>query len=209
MDPLLKQRLVGASVMVGLAVIIIPTWLEQEIPAPALVVRRDMAPMPATDLPAAPVTLERAAEDEISSGMEASNAELAARIPALQPPPKAAAAAANSSVEATLASDLAQVPAATSAVAHAPTIPPAPAGAAADQAWVIQLGSFARRENAESLHAKLLKAGFTAAVVPLAERGKQSYRVRVGAKTDRRSAERLHARLAKDLGISGIVVRGD
>jgi DedD protein len=75
--------------------------------------------------------------------------------------------------------------------------------------WVIQLGSFAKRKNAESLQAKLSKAGFEAFVAPLETRGKRTFRVRVGAPSDRPSAERLHARLTRELGYSGMVVKGD
>ena len=192
--------------MVGLAVIIIPIWLEQEPPVPAPVVQRDMAPMPATELPHEPLRIEPAIEEEISSGLEASSAELAKRVPALQAPPLPAEAV-HSSVE-TVGISLDQAPADSSQVTQTAARPP-PTNSAADLGWVIQLGSFTRRENAESLDAKLREAGFTASVEPLETRGKVSYRVRVGSKANRGQAERLHIRLQQELGVSGMLVRGD
>ncbi len=195
--------------MVGLAVIIIPTWLEQEMSVPAPVVQRDMAPMPATELPREPARIESIIEEEISSGLEASNAELAERLPVLQGPPPTAAASPKSRVEAAAPIDIAEAQAGASPVTQTPTSQPPLASAGADQKWMIQLGSFARRENAESLHTKLRKAGFAASVVPLDARGKVSYRVRVGGKTNRQDAERLHLRLQQELSVSGMLVRGD
>jgi DedD protein len=209
MDPLLKQRLVGASVMVGLAVIIIPAWLEQETSAPVPVIQRDMAPMPATELPREPAMLEPVIEEEISSGLEASNAELAKRLPALPAPASTDAAPPNPSVEVAAAVDSAEVQAGASPVTQAPPSQPPPSSVGADQKWLIQLGSFARRENAENLHAKLRKAGFEASVVPLDTNGKVSYRVWVGGNTNHQEAARLHVRLHQELGVSGMLVRGD
>jgi DedD protein len=210
MDPLLKQRLVGASVMVGLAVIIIPAWLEHETPAPAPVVQRDMAPMPATELPRMPATINPVVEDEISSGLEASSADLAKRISPLQAPVPEPAALGDAGTKSAFVSDPAKAQEiAPQAALLAPASKPPAAGPTGGHDWVIQLGSFASRENAESLHAKLRKAGFEAFVAPLDARGKRSYRVRVGRRTNRQEAERLHARLTQELGYSGLVVKGD
>ena len=208
MDPLLKQRMVGASVLVALAVIIIPAWLEQDASAPAPVVQRDMAPMPTTEFPAAPAKLDPLVAQEIASGLESSADDLASRISPLEPdnPPLTP-----------LAMDAPVVVAVDAANVEKIQVQPGPVAATVKPAtrpdpskdWVLQLGSFASKENADSLHAKLRKAGFAAFVAPIEARGKRSYRVRLGGTSNRQDAERLHARLTRELGYSGMVVKGD
>ncbi|MEM6998400.1 MAG: SPOR domain-containing protein, partial [Pseudomonadota bacterium] len=47
-------------------------------------------------------------------------------------------------------------------------------------AWVVQLGSFESKVNADKLNLSLRKSGFPAFVEPLTKNGETSYRVRVG-----------------------------
>lgn len=209
MDPLLKQRMVGASVLVALAVIVIPAWLEQDAVAPAPVVQRDMAPMPTTEFPAAPATLDPLVAQEIASGLESSADDLASRISPLAPdnPPLAPLAADAPAVVTVNAADVEKIQLLPRPVVATPVKPSARPDPSKD--WVLQLGSFASKENADSLHAKLRKAGFEAFVAPIEARGKRSYRVRLGGTSNRQEAERLHARLTRELGYSGMVVKGD
>jgi DedD protein len=213
MDPQLKQRLVGAAILVALAVIVIPAFLEQDAPAPPPVVKRDMVPMPAADFPEAPASIEPLVVDEITSGLTATGEELAARLA----PPDSAASADGGATAAAPESPPAPPPAvATAKVAALPRGEETPnlgtvtatvtAGA---RTWVIQLGSFASQENAQKLQDKLRRAGFDAYISPLEAHGKRTYRVRIAGGSQRQEAERLHARLARELGYSGMVVKGD
>ena len=73
--------------------------------------------------------------------------------------------------------------------------------------WAVQVGSFARRENALALRARLRAEGHPAFVEPYAgEGGVRAWRVRVGPEPTRAEAEALRARLARALGLEGIVV---
>jgi len=203
MDPQLKQRLVGAAVLIALAVLIIPAFLEQDSPAPAPLVKRDMAPMPVDDLPATLTPVDPDVIEEISSGMTATSAELGARLPPSDPlpvPPVAATAPAESGALSTPHAE----PAVTDTPVPAASLPPARAGD-----WVIQLGSFTSQDNATTLQERVRKAGFGAYIAPLATSGKPSYRVRVGGSTNRQEAERVHARLSRELGFSGMVVKAE
>ena len=78
------------------------------------------------------------------------------------------------------------------------------AASAASGAWVVQLGSFARRENAERLAQHLRSQGFEVSVSQ-GSGGRRLYRVRVGAAHDRAGALALAQKL-RALGHSGTVV---
>ncbi|MFB3101489.1 MAG: SPOR domain-containing protein [Gammaproteobacteria bacterium] len=73
-------------------------------------------------------------------------------------------------------------------------------------AWVVQLGSFSNEENAQSLNKKLRKAGYPAFVEPLNKNGQISYRVRVGPEIKRSEAELLLKKLKDNMEMEGILV---
>lgn len=74
-------------------------------------------------------------------------------------------------------------------------------------AWVVQLGSFNTRENAELLNEKLRKSGYPAFVEPLKQDNGIIYRVRVGPELLRSDADALLARLKTSMKLDGIVLR--
>ena len=73
-------------------------------------------------------------------------------------------------------------------------------------AWIIQLGSFSSGENAQSLNDKLRKAGYPSFVEPLKKNGQVSYRVRVGPEIKRSDAESLLKKLKDKMDLDGIIV---
>jgi DedD protein len=73
-------------------------------------------------------------------------------------------------------------------------------------AWIVQLGSFTDEDNAQSLNEKLRKAGYPAFVEPLKKNGKISYRVRVGPEIKRSEADLLLKNLKDKMNLDGIVV---
>jgi DedD protein len=89
-------------------------------------------------------------------------------------------------------------PKAPSARAATPTAPPV-AG------WMIQLGSFASRDNAERLARELRGKGFPTSVNESAGNGRRRYRVRVGPEADRPAALVLATKL-RAAGHSGSLV---
>lgn len=203
MDPQLRQRLIGAAVLVSLAVLIIPAFLDQDQPRPSSVVARDMAPMPVYEFPDAPAPLDGEDEAVISEGLlppTVVEAPLEPALPAGEVVPP---------VEAE------ETPAglATPATGPAPVAPETPAAASAataqEERWIVQLGSFSSQANADSLRAKLVVEGFGAFVLPLKGAGYTSYRVRVKAPGNRAEAERVAARLKQVLGYAGIILRDE
>ncbi len=73
-------------------------------------------------------------------------------------------------------------------------------------AWVVQLGSFASKVNADKLNLSLRKSGFPAFVEPLTKNGKTSYRVRVGPEILRADADALLKKIKSKMKLDGIVL---
>jgi DedD protein len=71
--------------------------------------------------------------------------------------------------------------------------------------WAVQLGSFSNKENAERLASDLRKQGYAAFLSQLDTASGTLHRVRIGPLKDRDSAEQMAARLQK-AGHSGQVV---
>lgn len=73
-------------------------------------------------------------------------------------------------------------------------------------AWVVQLGSFSTKVNADKLNLSLRKAGFPAFVEPLTKKDKTSYRVRVGPEILRADADTLLKNIKAKMKLDGIVL---
>jgi DedD protein len=138
----------------------------------------------------------------------ATPAPAVAQSPAAQTPKPAA--------QSTPAATTKPTPAASAPVVAAPAIttptmtPAAPkpvpnATPAKPGTFVVQLGSFGSRENAERLVRDMTAKGFTTFIAPITTNGRELYRVRVGPTRDRPSAEALAAQL-KRMGQSGSIV---
>jgi DedD protein len=199
-----KQRLVGAAVVVALAVIFVPMLFEDD--------SVDSGPSDELTIPEAPPFEQDlksevflAPEDSGVGGLEASG-ETESRPLALPPPgdldaASVAGVAEEDTEEAT--AQTASEPAPTAIEeppaqpAGTPVIEPPPSRAAHDgmPSWVVQVASLRTPEAAGELEAKLRKAGFSAFVEQAEVRGKLYYRVRVGPEVDRANAERTAARL--------------
>ena len=77
---------------------------------------------------------------------------------------------------------------------------------AAGKAWVVQVGSFSERANAERLRNKLIKSGYRAFVMQSRANNRNVVRVRVGPELVRANADKLRAKLEKELNMQTMVV---
>jgi len=73
--------------------------------------------------------------------------------------------------------------------------------------WAVQVGSFKKRGNALGLKEKLRKKNKHAFVERLMKEGKPVYRVRVGPETTRQKAEVLMEQLKKEFKLNGLIVK--
>jgi DedD protein len=73
-------------------------------------------------------------------------------------------------------------------------------------AWVVQLGSFSSKVNADKLNLTLRKSGFPAFVEPLEKNNEVAYRVRVGPELLRADADALLKKIKENTKLDGIVL---
>jgi DedD protein len=209
MDLRAKQRLTGAVILVALFVLLVPELLtgpgdskpaadsaeteglrEYTINIDGQNPEAPSAPHPTQD---AAVNLPVPAESASNEPARAVPGEAAA--PASPPTPAPAAPATTN--------PMAAAPAVVAAPPTEPVV--APNQRAERGSFVVQLGTFSSRANADRLARDMKAKGFSAFVVPVASNGRELFRVRVGPARDRASAESLAAEL-KRAGQSGSIV---
>lgn len=208
METALKERLVGAAVLVTLAVIFIPLVLDgpdapEQTPATsdATIVQTEADGttsyrFPLTETPAAG-TVPATAVKPSETVRPPAPAETAASEP------KTSAGASSETVAGKTAGG-------SPAPAVSPPVKPSAAGTAAkpggDTAWAVQVGSFSREASARTVSGDLARHGFKAFVTRYSENGKTFYRVRVGPVATRAEAETLARRVSQATGDAARVV---
>ncbi|PBQ16199.1 cell division protein [Pseudomonas congelans] len=212
LDNVFKQRMVGALVLIAVAVIFLPMLFTREdetrqvqVEAPAAPqapvasqVQVDPVPVPEPQvLPQEPVP----GDDDLSSNQPP--AMPIAPAPTAQTAP--AASASKPAAKPAPAPAPAASPAATPAPA-APAKPAAPAGVDANGlsiSWSVQLASMSNRANADNLQKTLRTQGYNAYI----RTADGVNRVFVGPLIERAEADRLRDQLDKQQKLKGIVVR--
>lgn len=199
-DRALKERIIGAVVLVVVAVLVVPIFLDgqsdnenvvstpvrlpgqanQERQQQTIVLNRDRSePVPTSrqQLPAPTATKrERVVEQTTATDAE----------PVAKPPPQKAPVEPKAEISQAVASTEANETSKTGM-------------------WAVQLGSFSSSENAEKLAADLRGQGYAAFLSQLERNGVALHRVRIGPQKDRDSAEDIAQQLAKG-GHKGQVV---
>ena len=75
------------------------------------------------------------------------------------------------------------------------------------EAWLLQLGSFTDKSNAETLRQRLYRSDIPAYIKTFNVEGRKIYRVLVGPKLDRKSVEAMEARVRKKSGLQPLIVK--
>jgi cell division septation protein DedD len=220
MDRQLTERMIGAALLLGALVVVVPMILDGGGQPARMVAKPDREPIDlrthtihldgaerAPPVPRARVVPDPVAADPSPPGGTAlTPVPPPAEEPADDTTPPAegktpASPAAASGSQSTPAPAPASTPAPAAAPAVKATPAPAPPPAAARTepapgAWYVQLGSFSSRDNAKRLAADLEKKGFNATISPLTTGGgKTLYRVRTGGFKTREEAAQLVRRL--------------
>lgn len=190
-DP--KHRIVGAVILVALAVIFLPMILNKQPEPPAVALITEIPP-PDSKVVTTPVApLEPAPASATPTAPAASEP---AKAPAQSPPAVKPAEPAPAPV----VKPEKKVEKPDKSVAK-----DKPA-AKVEKGWVVQVGVFASAENAKHLRDKLRKQGFTAEVDNLTVDAKSMARVRVGPYLDNAAAKAVQARLQNEAGVKGVVL---
>ncbi|MED5611341.1 SPOR domain-containing protein [Pseudomonas sp. JH-2] len=218
LDKGLKQRIVGALVLLALAVIFLPMLFSRQDEVRQVTV--DAPAMPKT--PAMPpVDVQPTAVPEpqapVAEAPQAPAAQAQVEAPVISPAPAVPATAPSTPI-ASLPQAPAQQPVAPAprpaAPAQQPATPPAQASAPAAPAqrldadklavsWSVQLASLSNRARAEELQKSLRSQGYNAYVRSFDGMN----RVFVGPVIERAEADRLKEQLSKQQKLNGFVVR--
>jgi DedD protein len=202
METSLKQRLLGAIVLIALAVIFVPMLLSGSKPqsssetvdlkippAPDAEFKTRVLPVDADQQDPGRPPAQPVAKEELPTVDTARIAPPVASAPASTPAPAPGKPGAAAKSEPR-----------SGANPTAPVVPAAPAnppGTAADGRYVVQLGTYAETRNARDLVAALKRAGFAAATEAATIDGKAAQRVRVGPFADRAAAEAARLRIRR------------
>jgi len=205
MEPILKQRLIGAIVLVSLAVIFIPIILEgpddewaprsHSVPdKPHMDYRADV------ELALPPETLE--VEEAVA--VEILSREQAKPEPAVPPAP-----AKTKAVEVPLPVPKPVKPPEPARVEPAPPVKATAAAVPETKAlkgWFVQVGSFGQEMNASGLRDRLVAAGYPVRLQAVELGKKHAYRVMVGPSASRADADKMAASLLSGQQLKGMVI---
>lgn len=198
MERRLKERLIGAAVLVMLAVIIIPMILDDSSDLDGSITETNIPERPKDNFSSRIVPLQ---DSDLTPLIEEPVLEVEAEplvdIQKDEVSPPRQDKVSISEDEKTI---ITPVLSSATPVAEANTHMGA-------TAWVVQLGSFSSEENARELNEKLRKAGLPSFVEPLKRESKISYRVRVGPELRRSDAQLLLVKINKEMQLEGIVIR--
>jgi DedD protein len=184
MEIQVRERLVGALVLVAIVVLFVPALLKgpaREADSSGIADRRSVViPVQATSEPARE---EELVPEPLSP--DSGRTVVDEPLPQATPPPAA------------VPEPVSERPPATEPV-RPPADAPAVGVAPGQPAWAVQLGAFSTREKADALVAKLRGNGYAAFVLEYRADGRVLHRVRVGPEQDRERAAAIAARLRKD-----------
>ena len=218
MDDTMKKRLVGAVVLVALAVIFVPMLLEekeqpvesvkleQEIPqAPETEYRTDLIPTEKAAQEASTTTTMEIPLETITEPVRPERAE-SADTETTPGEPETAATPAEKGEEWVIVEDTAKSADKTTTTARVE--PPAASSAASDtrSGWAIQAGSFGQKANAENLMANLKLNGMEAYISEVQVADKILYRVRIGPLASKESAEQQLQLVEKHFKLKGNIL---
>ena len=185
MDRALQERVIGAIVLVVLAVLIVPVFLDGPANDTETVVESVTLPGQNTRQPVTKkIVLNRDRTEPVPAKAPVA-APQSVPGPDQREPPQSARPSATTA--ATADRDSAAVPVSSTGM------------------WAVQLGSFSNQENAERLAASLRTQGYAAFLSKLETATASLHRVRIGPQKDRDSAESVAVQLGK-AGHTGQVV---
>jgi len=208
----LRRRLAGAGIVLALAVIFVPAWFDRDTLAPVAIAPPPPLPLieeqgedwrATPPLPFDPGAVVIAAEERLLAAQAPLNPVVAPQTtpssPSKQGPAGTAGAATGSG---TLPST--SPPAAATKSAAAPAAAE-PASGAAPQ-WLIQVGSFTAKANADVLLARGQAEGFSGFVETAQLSAGNIFRVKLGPYPDKAAAQAALQQASVRLGVAGLVM---
>ena len=202
MNEQIKQRLVGAVVLVSLAVIFIPMLLDGGENSSMPRFGSNIPQQPEFDFEPLEIPLQSpAAETERPQVIDKPEQSTP---PVASAPPKASSEPAP--VKPVPDKPLVAKPEPTREAPKEAADAIKPTANGEPIAWVLQVGSFSQSANALALRDKLRQNGFTAFVEKYRDAGNTSYRVRVGPELKRETIEKQQGQIEAKLKLKGIIM---
>ena len=198
MDLSLKQRLLGAVVLIALAVIIVPMLLSGPAPQQSSeTVNLAIPPAPDREFQNRVLPVDPAAKNDATTTPAAPAVVANAPLATVETPPRPAEIPQPTVAipEAATASEPKPAAAAPTPKAESPKPAANEPGRAANGRFYVHLGVYAASKNADDLVASLKQGGFPAFAEASEYQGKPAERVRVGPYEDRAAAEAARLRI--------------
>lgn len=192
MDKALKERIIGAAVLVVFAILVVPVFLD--------------GPDGGAEMVTESVTLPGQNDQERKQQTIVLDRDRKEPVPAAATPVQTSVAQETPAPE--KEKPTVKVQPEQAAPAKTPVETPDKAAVVTESAtgmWAVQLGSFSSQENAERLAADLRKQGYAAFLSQLQTDSGELHRVRIGPQKDRDSAESVATKLGS-AGHKGQVV---
>ncbi len=214
MEETVKKRLVGAIVLVALAVIFVPFLLEEKETPPqrAVELEKKIPPQPTQKFRSGLVPDEKTATQQvIRAESQEDDFNISERLDLSEYTPTAVT---ENSTAPGAKTDEAQrgakkKPEKLSTPAAAPKPEKKSVVAATEkkqsgskQGWVIQVGAFGRKSNADNLYKKLSNSGLKAYVEESSKQKKKLYHVRIGPFSSKSKAQQQRNKAAKVSGLN-------
>jgi DedD protein len=217
-----RHRIVGAIILVALAVIVLPFLLTDRPPEERSGTSSNDAPAPATRVVTAPVPVAgekpvaRNTPEKPATAATPATTTRTVPVPVGDAEPSGTPSAGNRVSDqnvaiagAALAPPSAPVKAESQAATPAKPAKTAKAEparpATTKKGWMVQVGAFSQPENAHRLQEKLKAGGYNSVLdPPRADKG-HNVKVEVGPYADEAAARAVATRLQNELGIKGIV----
>jgi DedD protein len=197
MERALKERIIGAAVLVVFVVLVVPIFLDGPPGEEEIVTERVLLPGQ-DETRTQTVVLDRDRTEPVPAGTSNETPAAAVEEPA-EAVAQPVAAEPEDSEPVVEREEPVPVP------APAQPQPETPPASSTTGMWAVQLGSFSNKANAEKLAADLRKQGYAAFLSQLDTSSGPLHRVRIGPQKDRDAAEAMAARLLK-VDIKGQVV---
>ncbi len=206
METTLKQRLIGAAVIIALAVIFVPMILDGSGRQESVALNMEVPPEPTftfeSDLPdpkeldkLPPIQKKEAesTDDQSSLQSEVDTKLSTKKLEDSKPKPSE-----NKTTD-PKATQIAKIPVLEATENHIKTNP-------ALSAWAVQVAAFGEKGKALALQEKLLASNLSAFTEQSGKGEKLVYRVKVGPELKRENAEKLRDKIEKEHGLKGSFV---
>ncbi len=209
-DNRLKQRLVGAVVLISLAVIFIPMMLGGKGGFEQLITTSNIPPKPeegrrVVEIPLHEVPPRPEKKPVTTVVVDEYTKKLPENFVPAEPEKNQKAGADAKSSEKTTSSPASKPVAKPPVAEKKPAKPAKSTVAEKTRSWVVQMGSFSERANAMVLRDRIRTKKYPAYVEAVATEKGTIYRVRVGPERTRAKAEALQAKLRKVFNLNGMV----